>query len=110
MSNVINMLRVGDTVYNIAASDGKANPESFLLEVQGIVTEVVDGITTHIRFGSMFVFNHMEDQFLKPNSEGFCYYFRGFDGIENYRVYENFYRVPTDKLISHMSTYVSPWK
>lgn len=104
-----NKIEVGDLLFNVAGSDGKAKPTHYLLEVQGVV-EVVDNSSPKlIKFKNMYVFGRMEDKFLKPSQDGFCYYFNGFEGIEEYKVDDRFYKVPADKLLKHMSTYESPW-
>lgn len=108
----MNQLKVGTRVFNIACSDGKAHPTHYLLEEKGIVDriKVYDDETSVVGWGSMSVFKgKSSDRFLKPSSDGFCYFVAELPNMEQYKDI-NFYKVPVQVLKAHMKSYKSPWE
>lgn len=113
----MNQLEVGKRVFSIHHSDGKAHPTVYFLEQKGIVDrmkteEVGKRDYKVIAWGHMSVFDNMEDKFLKPSSDGFCYFMAELPDMEQYKIeneWGTFYQVPTKTLKEHMKSYKSPW-
>lgn len=106
----MNKLKLGSRVFTILSSDGKAKPDNITLKEIGTVSNLTN--TEEMRvvgWGHTMIFESTEGEFLKPSSDGFCYYMAEPPNIDSY--YENgFFKVPAITLKEHMATYESPWE
>jgi len=104
----MNHLQLNSHVYTIMGNDGKASPDYYYIEYVGTVSKLKHDPIKIISWGNAPIFENLEHIQLKPNKEGFCYYFAGLEDIEQYKD-NNRYKVPKDILINHMKNYKSPW-
>lgn len=106
----MNQLKMGSRVFSIRSSDGKAKPEYYWLEEEGIVQRIKNTSDMKlIDWGKFARFDCDEKMFLKPSSDGFCYYMAELSDMDKYKD-GDYYKIPTKILKEHMKTYISPWK
>ena len=109
----MNKIEVGKGIYTISHADGCAKPKYYYIEKLG---EVIS-ITANNSFSDIKTDNHlfviygtMEEMFLKPNMDGFCYYMGEISNIDKYEKNEyGRYKIPTKILKDFMKTYKNPW-
>ncbi|MGF2716646.1 hypothetical protein ACQUY5_31285 [Bacillus cereus] len=101
----MNQLELGSRAFNVVSGDGKANPVFYLIEQVGVVDKLNERM---IGWKHTMVFTNSEGIFLKPDIDGFTYYFSELPNMESYKD-GNYYKVPTKVLKEHMKTYKSPW-